>query len=68
MRSELSPDMANFFALSQWESYCNTVYMEDINRLVYAKSLQSYLVLCDPKKYGPPGSSVHGILQARILE
>ena len=24
--------------------------------------------LCDPMSYGPPGSSVHGILQARILE
>ena len=24
--------------------------------------------LCDPRHYSPPGSSVHGILQARILE
>ena len=24
--------------------------------------------LCDPKDCGPPSSSVHGILQARILE
>ena len=24
--------------------------------------------LCDPMNYSPPGSSVHGILQARILE
>ena len=24
--------------------------------------------LCDPTNYSPPGSSVHGILQARILE
>ena len=24
--------------------------------------------LCDPMDRGPPGSSVHGILQARILE
>ena len=33
-----------------------------------AKSLQSYLTICDPIDYSPPGSSVHGILQARILE
>ena len=33
-----------------------------------AKSLQSCLTLCDPMDYSPPGSSVHGILQARILE
>ena len=25
-------------------------------------------ILCDPKDCSPPGSSVHGILQARILE
>jgi len=29
---------------------------------------QSCLTLCDPVDYSPPGSSVHWILQARILE
>ena len=29
---------------------------------------KSRLTLCDPMDCGPPGSSVHGILQARILE
>ena len=29
---------------------------------------QLCLTLCDPVNYSPPGSSVHGILQARILE
>ena len=29
---------------------------------------QSYPTLCDPVDCSPPGSSVHGILQARILE
>ena len=29
---------------------------------------QSCLNLCDPMDCSPPGSSVHGILQARILE
>ena len=29
---------------------------------------QSCLTLCDPKDYSLPGSSVHGILQARVLE
>ena len=33
-----------------------------------AKSLQLCLTLCVPKDCSPPGSSVHGILQARILE
>ena len=30
--------------------------------------VQSCLTLCDPVDCSPPGSSVHGILQARILE
>ena len=29
---------------------------------------QSYLTLCDPTDCRPPGSTVHGILQARRLE
>ena len=33
-----------------------------------AQSLQSSLTLCNPVDYSPPGSFVHGILQATILE
>ena len=32
------------------------------------KIAQSCPTLCDPLDCSPPGSSVHGILQARILE
>ena len=35
---------------------------------VHTKSLQLCPTLCDPMDCSPPGSSVHGILQARILE
>ena len=35
---------------------------------MHAKSLQSCPTLHDPMDWGPPGSSVHGILLARILE
>ena len=35
---------------------------------VCAKLLKLYLTLCNPTDCSPPGSSVHGILQARILE
>ena len=35
---------------------------------VHAKSLQLCLTLCDPMNCSLPGSSVHGILQARKLE
>ena len=33
-----------------------------------AKSLQSCLTLCDPIDDSPPGSPIHGIFQARVLE
>ena len=36
--------------------------------LMGAKSIQSCSTLRDPKDFNPPGSSVHGILQARALE
>ena len=29
---------------------------------------QSRLTLCDPMDFSPPGSSIHGIFQARVLE
>ena len=35
---------------------------------VHAKSIQLCLALCCPVDSSPPGSSVHGILKARILE
>ena len=33
-----------------------------------AKSLKSCLTVCDPMDWNPPGSSIHWILPARILE
>ena len=35
---------------------------------LHAKSLQSYLTLCDSMDCSPPGFFVHGILQAGVLE
>ena len=39
-----------------------------LNTYIHTKSQQSCLILCNPTDCGLPGSSVHGILQARILE
>ena len=36
--------------------------------LVHNKSLQSCLTFCDPMDWSLPSSSVHGILQAKILD
>ena len=37
-------------------------------KVTYMLVVQSFLTLCDPMDCSPPGSSVHGILQARILQ
>ena len=42
--------------------------MFPIKHAAAAKSLQSCLTLCDPMDCSLPGSSVHGIFQARVLE
>ena len=36
--------------------------------MLWCSDVQSCLTLCDPMDCSVPGSSVHGILQARILE
>ena len=41
---------------------------EEIPAAAAAKSLQSCLTLCNPTDCSLPGSSVHGIFQARVLE
>ena len=37
-------------------------------KVLVVLAAQSCPTLCDPMDYSPPGSSVHGILQARELE
>ena len=48
--------------------YCLPYLPSPIIRCVRVKSLQSCPSLCDPMDHSLPGSSVHGILQARTLE
>ena len=51
--------MINLNVFLQMQEYC--IWM-------CAQSFKSCVTLCDPMECNPPGSSVHGILQARILE
>ena len=49
--------------------YCHPAsltYMQSVVR--WGEVAQSCLTLCDPKDCSLPGSSLHGIFQARILE
>ena len=56
---------SHHFMGNRWGNIGNSV------RLYFAaaaKSLQSSPALSDPKDCSPPGSSIHGIFQARVLE
>ena len=44
------------------------IHIINICACMHAKLLQSCLTLCNPMDCSPPGTSVHEILQARILE
>ena len=51
--------------MMQWILSC---FIPMFYLIVYVLVAQSCLTLCDLMGCSPPGSSVHGILQARILE
>ena len=51
-----------------YNSNNSEVLFSDLRKGKESEVVQSYLILCDPMDCSLPGSSVHGILQARILE
>ena len=60
---------AGSFKISLDHRGCYHVILAESPKVhVCANSFQSCPTLCDPTDHNPPGSSVHGILQARILE
>ena len=52
---------------TETRSYLN-FRLKILKIVIHAPLLQSYLTLCNPMDYSPPGSSVHGIFLARTLE
>ena len=54
-------------SLGNWVPPLNTC-LQSAGMCVHAKSLQTYLILCNAMDWSLPGSPEHGILQARILE
>ena len=48
-------------------NYINSLFAVTVVKVKMSVA-QLFLTLCDPVDCSPPGSSVHGILQARILE
>ena len=48
-----------------YKIYINYLYDK---HMMWSCSVISSSTLCDPMDCSPPGSSVHGMLQARVLE
>ena len=48
--------------------YSVNAYLTILTAAAAAKSLQSCPTLYNPMDCSPPGSSIHGIFQARVLE
>ena len=74
---ELTPQKHVLFIIGDWNAKVGSQETPGItgkfgfgiqNTAAAAKSLQSYLTLCDPIDGSPPGSPIPGILQARTLE
>ena len=57
-----------WFFLLKWFFFKKKIYCNICCAVCCAKALQLHLTLHDPMDCSPPGSSVHGILQARIQE
>ena len=55
-------------AIMVFDSSCQQIWKTHSGHRTSSASAQSCPTLCDPMNCSPPGSSVHGILQARILE
>ena len=55
-------------AFHSWITQGREIKQPSENRCEWDKNQTSCLTLCDPMDCSLPGSSVHGILQARILE
>ena len=53
-------------SLGKWNKW-GRFSPKHVHVCMHAQSLQLCLTLCDPMDCSLPGSSVHGILQARIL-
>ena len=57
------------FCILNWEFYkCNKEDKFRIHNANESEVAQLCPTLCDPVDCSPPGSSVHGIFQARVLE
>ena len=60
--------LCSFLCTSSFWGIFKLFLLSLVRSAVLGSVAESCLVFCDPVDCSPPGSSVHGILQARILE
>ena len=65
---ENAKDKGAWQSIVHWVTKSQRQLHAHVQTHTHAKSLQLCQTLCDPMDYSPPGSSVHGILKAGILE
>ena len=68
---ETAPPFLQLWNMGLCDEKCTLVldrFLPFLSLKVKVLIVHSYLTLCDPIDFSPLGSSVHGILQARILE
>ena len=66
-RNLMMDTMVNFRMKMQWPGLPSIQWTKS-SLPSCCSVIQSYRTLCNPMDYSPPGSSVQGTLQARILE
>ena len=59
--------LKTYFNVSKKKKKPSTLF-PGVFRNMWVLVAQSCLTLCDPMDFSPPGSSVHGTIQAKILE
>ena len=57
-----------YFFRSHFKAHCRRWILSPLHISGACSVTQFCLILCGPMDWSPPGSSVHGIFQARILE
>ena len=67
VHTRISSKYINVWFYFEWEVEYTT-NRKEILIIVLINSCARMLTLCDPTDCSPPGSSVHGIFQARVLE
>ena len=63
-KDPLEEEMATHSSILAWR----IPWTEESGAAAAAKSLQLCPTLCDPMDCNPPGSSIHGVFQASVLE